>query len=413
LSSRADDPTLIHDWNAPERSTPGLARPISLLDDTLRDGLQSTAVRQPSLDERRALLAAMAKIGVGTVNLGLPAVSPSAAATIAHLTRDATALGLGVALAGRTLVADMQAIVTLAERTGERVEGHAFVGASALRARVEGWDLELVKRRTAAALDVLVRAGLPAGFVTEDTTRSHPDTLRALFTVALDAGATRLCLCDTVGHATPDGVRRLVGFTRSFLAERRVSRSVALDWHGHADRGLGLANALAAIDAGVDRAHGTALGVGERAGNTPLELLILNLSLAGRWSSDLVPVADYCRLAAEHLGVAIPPSHPLVGEGAFRTATGVHAAAIGKAVRQAEWLSDRVYGAVPAAAVGRTQEVCIGPLSGRANVVYWLTRQRLPQDDTLIDALLAYARSTDHVLSDAEVARFVKERRER
>jgi 2-isopropylmalate synthase len=415
LSRLQDESALIYDWNAPERSTQLSARPVvALLDDTLRDGLQSTAVRQPSLEQRSALLRAMAKVGVSTVNLGLPAVSPSAAAVIERLTRDAVSLGLGVALAGRTLVPDMQAIVEIAQRTGERVEGHAFVGSSALRARVEGWDLELVKKRTASALRVLVRAGLPAGFVSEDTTRSHPDTLRALFALALDSGATRLCLCDTVGHATPDGVRQLVTFTRGFLAERGAHGAhgthVALDWHGHADRGLGLANALAAIDAGVDRVHGTALGLGERAGNTSLELLILNLSLAGRWREDLVPVADYCRLAAELLGVAIPPSHPLVGAGAFRTATGVHAAAIRKALRQTDWLSDRVYGAVPAAAVGRTQEVCIGPLSGRANVAHWLNLHQVPLDDALIERVLAYARSADHVLSDEEVLRLVSDR---
>ncbi len=416
--SRLPDDSLIYDWNALERSTEVPARPVSLLDDTLRDGLQSTAVRQPSVAERSALLGAMAKVGVHTVNLGLPAVSPSAAAASERLTRDATALGLGVALAGRTLVADMQAIVELAERTGVRVEGHAFVGSSALRAKVEGWDLELVKERTASALGVLARAGLPAVFVSEDSTRSHPDTLRALFTVALDAGATRLCLCDTVGHATPEGARRLVTFTRAFLAERAAATNgahptnIALDWHGHADRGLGLANALAALDAGVDRVHGTALGLGERAGNTSLELLILNLSLAGRWPSDLVPLADYCRLAAQLLGVAIPPSHPLVGEGAFRTATGVHAAAIRKALKQADWLSDRVYGAVPAASVGRAQELCIGPLSGRANVEHWLSSRELPLDGALIERVLAYARSADHVLSDREVERFVNDRDE-
>jgi 2-isopropylmalate synthase len=244
--------------------------------------------------------------------------------------------------------------------------------------------------------------------VSEDATRARPDTLRELFRVALDAGATRLCLCDTVGHATPDGVRRLVGFTRAFLAERGAK--VALDWHGHADRGLALANALAALDAGVDRAHGTALGLGERTGNTPLELLVLNLSLAGRWPPDLVPVAEYCRTAAQVLGVAIPADHPLVGSGAFRTATGVHAAAIRKARGLGQWLTDRVYAAVPAAALGRQQQVCIGPQSGRANVEAWLAAHGVAAPLGLVDALLEKARSADHVLSDEEVGALVKER---
>jgi 2-isopropylmalate synthase len=406
LPAHSEVSSLVYDWNAPER-VPS-RRAAALLDDTLRDGLQSTAVRQPSLEERVELLGAMRAAGIDGVNLGMPSVSPEASRTIARLVEAATGLGLAVVCAGRTLVADMRAIVEVTERTGASLEGHAFVGASAIRAKVEGWELALLERRTREAIGTLVRAGVPAAFVTEDTTRSHPETLRALFRAALDAGATRLCLCDTVGYATPAGVRRLVGFTRAFLAER--GESVALDWHGHADRGLSLANALAALDAGVDRAHGTALGLGERAGNTPIELLILNLALDGARSEELVPLAAYCRRAAELLGVEIPAHHPLVGAGAFRTATGVHAAAIRKAERQAPWLSERVYGAVPSSVVGRAQEVCIGPLSGRANVEHWLLLHGLDADEGLVRELVAHARTSDHVLSDTEVLAFVRAR---
>jgi len=399
LAAQPEISSLVYDWNAPEPRAP--QRRVALLDDTLRDGLQSTAVRQPTLDERSELLVAMRRAGIDAVNLGLPAVSFGAASAIVRLAKEAAALGLGVVCAGRTLEADMRAIVEVAEQSGVALEGHAFVGASAIRAKVEGWELGVLQARTASAIGTLARAGLSAAFVTEDTTRSQPEALRVLFATALDAGATRLCLCDTVGHATPAGVRRLVGFTRAFLESRR--QNVALDWHGHADRGLALANALAALAAGVDRIHGTALGVGERAGNTPLELFALNLSLDGAWPEDLTPIAEYCQRAAALLGVEIPANHPLVGAGAFRTATGVHAAAIRKAERQAAWLSERVYGAVPSSAVGRTQEVCIGPMSGRANVEHWLSLRGLSLDEALIQRLLLCARASDHVLEDAEV----------
>jgi 2-isopropylmalate synthase len=410
LAVHSETSSLVYDWNAPEPGVAPSLRPVTLLDDTLRDGLQSTAVRQPTLEERSELIIAMKSAGIHGVNLGMPAVSSEAAHTISRLATEASELGLAVVCAGRTLEADMRAIVEIAERTGTELEGHAFVGASALRARVEGWELAELRGRTARAIGTLVRAGVRAAFVTEDTTRSHPDTLRALFATALDAGATRLCLCDTVGYATPAGVRRLVGFTRAFLVERG-QKNIALDWHGHADRGLALANALAAFEAGVDRVHGTALGVGERAGNTPIELFILNLSLDGVCPEDLTPLADYCRRAAELLGVRIAPEHPLVGEGAFRTATGVHASAIRKAARQDAWLSERVYGAVPSSAVGRAQEVCIGPMSGRANVEHWLALHGLPEDHALVHALLVRARASDHVLSDHEVFVLVKELR--
>lgn len=395
---------LIYDWNAPEALES--ERPFSLLDDTLRDGLQSTVVRQPSLAERAELLAAMAAANVGSVNLGLPVVSSAAFAGIFELAREARRLGLGVVVAGRTLDADMRAVVELSQKLGFAVEGHAFVGASAIRAEVEGWSLELLRERTTAAIRLLVRAGLEAVFVTEDTTRSHPETLRTLFRSAFDAGATRLCLCDTVGHATPDGVRRLVRFSRAVALEHGTK--VTLDWHGHADRGLALANALVAVEAGVDRVHGTALGVGERAGNTPIELLALNLSLGGRWSRDLVPMADYCTRAAALLGVPIPPTHPLLGDAAFRTATGVHAAALQKAAQKAAWLSDRVYGAVPSAVVGRSQEVRVGPLSGRANVEAWLTAHGRRVEESIVRRILDHARAADHVLDEDELVRLLE-----
>jgi 2-isopropylmalate synthase len=395
---------LIHDWNAPE--VLHAERPFTLLDDTLRDGLQSTVVRQPTLAERLELLAAMARAHVRSVNLGLPVVSRAVFTAIEVLAREAHRLGLGVVVAGRTLESDMRAVLELAQKLGFSLEGHAFVGSSAIRATVEGWSLELVRERSVAAIGMLARAGLEACFVTEDTTRSHPETLRELFRAALDAGATRLCLCDTVGHATPEGVRRLVGFARGVALEH--GSTVALDWHGHADRGLALANALAALEAGVDRVHGTALGLGERAGNTPLELLALNLALAGRWSRDLVPMADYCTRAAAVLGVPVPATHPLLGEAAFRTATGVHAAALQKAAQKASWLSDRVYGAVPSTVVGRSQEVCVGPLSGRANVEAWLTAHGRPPEEPLVRRILERARAADHVLGEDELLRLLE-----
>lgn len=395
---------LIYDWNAPEALES--ERPFSLLDDTLRDGLQSTIVRQPSLAERAELLTAMARANVGSVNLGLPVVSRAAFAGILQLAREARQLGLGVVVAGRTLAADMRAIVELSEKLGFAVEGHAFVGASAIRAEVEGWSHELLRERTTEAIRRLARAGLEAAFVTEDTTRSHPETLRTLFRAALDAGATRLCLCDTVGHATPDGVRRLVRFARAVALEHGTK--VALDWHGHADRGLALANALVAVEAGVDRVHGTALGLGERAGNTPIELFALNLSLGGRWARDLVPMAEYCTRAAAVLAVPIPPTHPLLGDAAFRTATGVHAAALQKAAQKAAWLSDRVYGAVPSAVVGRRQEVRVGPLSGRANVEAWLTAHGRGVEESLVRRILDHARAADHVLAEDEIERLLE-----
>jgi len=398
---------LIHDWNAPERDQK--QRPPLILDDTLRDGLQNAAVRQPDLEQKRELLRLMARAGAHAVNLGLPGSSDASFATCRALadTIAAERLPLGVVCAGRTVEADMRAIVALSEQVPVPIEAHTFVGASAIRTAVEGWDLELVKRRTAASLEILRRAGLPAVFVVEDATRTSPETLRALYGAALDAGATRLCLCDTVGIATPEGAGRLVAFTQTFLAERGAI--VPLDWHGHNDRGLAVANALVALDAGVERVHATVLGIGERVGNVPLELVVLNLALLGKLPLELEAVADYCRRSAEVLGWTIPPNHPLVGDNAFRTATGVHAAAILKAERLGTWVMDRVYAGVPAAAVGRVQEIRVGAMSGRANVVAWLGRHGIEPSERLVRLVLDHARAADRILSDDELLEIVRQ----
>jgi 2-isopropylmalate synthase len=407
MSSSQPRSGLIHDWNAPEGELVASRTP-ALLDDTLRDGLQNAAVRTPSLDEKSELLRLMAAIGVECVNLGLPGSSSQAFEDARRLCGVIASerLPLRVAVAGRTLEGDMRAIVELAQATGMALEGHAFVGSSDIRWFAEGWELARVRTMSEDALAVLRRAGLAATFVTEDTTRSRPAVLHELFAMALDSGAARLCLCDTVGHATPEGVRRLVGFTRSLLAER--APSTAVDWHGHNDRGLALANTLAALDAGVQRAHATALGIGERVGNVPMELLVMNLVLAGRLAVEPKLVARYAERAAAAVRFRVPANHPLVGENAFRTATGVHAAAIAKARKKSDWVADRVYSAVPAAPLGRAHEIFVGAMSGASNVVAWLGRHGIAPSDALVAGILARARASERVLSDAEILEVVE-----
>src|SRR5208283_3352859 len=207
-------------------------------------------------------------------------------------------------------------------------------GSSPIRQYVEQWDIALIAKRSAAAIDVAVKAGLPVAYVTEDTTRSRPEVLETLFRVAIEHGATRICLSDTVGHAIPDGVRNLVVFTKGVVAESGAV--IGVDWHGHNDRGRALENGLRALEFGVDRVHGTALGIGERVGNAPMELLLLNLRLLDLLPDDrdLTRLVEYCETVARAVRWQIPLNYPLVGRNAFRTATGVHAAAIVKAMQK-------------------------------------------------------------------------------
>lgn len=403
--------SLVYDWNA-SAAPAWAARRVELLDETLRDGLQSPSVRNPELEHKLEGLRRMAGLGVSAVNLGLPSVSRAArdeALQMLKLIRDER-LGLLPVCAGRTLPSDVAPILELAEEAGVAIEVSVFVGASPIRWRAEGWDLAKVSTLTRDAVSLGARAGLPVTFVTEDTTRTPPDTLRRLFELAVEHGATRLCLCDTVGAASADGVKRLVSFAREVVAS--TSPKVRLDWHGHDDRGLGLSNALTAIEAGVERVHATALGVGERVGNTPLELLVANLALAAGREPDAVRLRAYAEHFAAAIGVVIPENHPLVGANAFRTATGVHAAAIVKALGKGEALADRVYSLVPVSrfAPANGHDIRIGYMSGSSNVVHWLQRHSIEPNDALVSRILERAKAANRVLRDDEVLAVVRAR---
>jgi len=397
--------SLLYDWN--RDATAWQSRPVQVLDETLRDGLQSPSVQNPSLEQKLEGLRRMARLGVDAVNLGTPSVSAAARAEAEQMLRviREERLSLLPVCAGRTLVGDVAPIVELSQRAGMAIEVSVFVGASSIRWHAEGWDLERVSRLTREAVRLGASASLPVTFVTEDTTRTPPETLRRLFALAIEHGATRLCLCDTVGAASSAGVQALVRFAREVAAP-----GVKLDWHGHDDRGLGLANALSAVEAGVDRVHATALGVGERVGNTPLELFIANVALLRGQEPEARALRDY----AEHFASAhrwtVPLNYPVFGKDAFRTATGVHASAIVKAQALSEALADRVYSLVPVSHFASGHDIRIGYMSGTSNVVHWLERHSIEPSEALVTRILERARSANRVLRDDEVLAVVRAR---
>lgn len=391
---------LIHDWNATE----AVGSPAVMLnDETLRDGLQSPSVRSPGIDEKIDLLRRMAVLRIDTANIGLPGAGPQVAADVAQLAcaiRDER-LGITANSAARTLEADITPIVEIVQRTGVPIECCVFIGSSPIRQFTEGWTIDYLQRLTDQAIRFAVGHGLSVMYVTEDTTRADPASLTALFQTAVRVGASRLCLADTVGHATPAGAAAVVRFAVRLLGELQVD--VGLDWHGHQDRGLGVACALAAAEAGVTRLHGTALGIGERAGNTPIDQLLVNLAMAGD-TRDLSTLPAYCEAVSRACEVPVPANYPVVGVDAFRTATGVHAAAVLKAARkQDRTLVDAVYAAVPASLVGREQVIDVGPLSGRSNVVYWLERRGLVATDEAVDRVLATAKRSSRTLTREQI----------
>ena len=381
-------------------------------DETLRDGLQSPSVRTPTIDERIQILHHMDALGIDTADIGLPGAGPRVAKDVERLAR---AIGEGRLkirpnCAARTLISDIRPIAEITQRTGVPIECCAFIGSSPIRQYAEGWTIEYLQKCTDEALTFAVKQGLQTMYVTEDTTRADPDSLRVLFTTAVRAGAARLCVADTVGHATPTGARAVVKFVKTVIGELGVN--VGIDWHGHRDRGFGVASSLAALDAGATRLHGAALGIGERCGNTPLDLLLVNLVLMGSIERDLTALPAYCQAVARACDVRIPPNYPVVGADAFRTATGVHAAAVVKAFRKGDrGLMDAVYAGVPASLVGRQQEIEIGPMSGRSNVVFWLESRGLSAGDEVVDRIFAAAKASNRTLTHSQVERIVDEAR--
>jgi 2-isopropylmalate synthase len=401
---------LVFDWNEVNRKGRITPKNATFFDETLRDGLQNPSVTDPGIERKLEILHLMEDLGIHEADIGLPGSSERAFADVLRLCQEVVAcrMKIKIACAGRTVVSDITPMIEISQKAGLPVEVYAFIGSSPIRQYAEAWDAELIAKRSAEAIDVAVKAGLEVAYVTEDTTRSRPEILTTLFRTAIDHGATRLCLSDTVGHATPDGVRNLIQFTRNVIAGTGAS-NIGIDWHGHNDRGLALENALWALEFGADRVHATALGIGERVGNAQMELILLNMKLLGQLDHDLTKLLTYCETVAAAVGWDIPINYPLVGRDAFRTATGVHAAAIIKAMKRGDsWLADRIYSGVPAGMFGREQEICIGFMSGASNVNYWLERRSIRSDEQLVSEILKAAKGSDRIMTDAEVLAIVR-----
>ena len=393
--------SLIHDWNQTAGARP---RTVLLDDETLRDGLQSPSVQCPTIEQKLEILHLIDRLGIDTADIGLPGAGPHVVRDVERLAREIVDQRLKVRAncAARTVIADITPVVEISQRVGMAIECCMFIGSSPLRQYAEGWTLDQLLQRTEEAITFAVREGLPAMYVTEDTTRADPETLRKLYSTAIRAGASRVCIADTVGHATPAGTTALVRFIAQVVEE--CGGNVGIDWHGHRDRDFAIANTIAALDAGATRLHGAAIGIGERVGNTPMDTLLVNLVLMGYIERDLSALGDYCRVVSEATGVPIPANYPVVGRDAFRTATGVHAAAVIKAFRKKDTeLVDAVYSGVPASLIGREQEIEVGPMSGKSNVVFWLEKRGLPYDEETVERIFARAKASTCVLSEDDI----------
>lgn len=397
-----DREALIYDWNTAGQAPSKPAGKIQFDDETLRDGLQSPSARDPEIADKLELIRLMDKLGLDTADVGLPGAGARAREHITTLVKEMAHLRIKANVACRTVISDIAPVVDVVQATGQKIEVCAFIGSSPIRQYAENWEMSTMLKLSKDAVEFAVKNGLDCMFVTEDTTRAHPDDVKALYTTAIEAGAKRICVCDTCGHATPDGVRKLIKYVKSIVDA--TNPAVGIDWHGHRDRGLGLANSLAALEAGATRVHACALGVGERAGNTEMDVLLVNLRLLGWIDNDLSVLGDYVRLAHKAIGVPLPSNYAVFGSDAFETGTGVHAAAVIKAFKKGDhWLANRVYSGVPADMVGLEQVIKIGPMSGKSNVIWFLEKNGVQPTDKAVDAVLQLAKTTPRLLEDREI----------
>jgi isopropylmalate/homocitrate/citramalate synthase len=395
---------LIYDWNKVDATLSKPDRHIGFDDETLRDGLQSPSVREPTVEKKIELLHLMEALGVDTADIGLPGAGGTHAAGVEMMAREIANKKLKIRpnCAARTHKNDIIPIVEISQRAGIPIEACTFIGSSPIRFYAEEWTLDKLLQMTEEAVTFAVKEGLPVMFVTEDTTRADPATIHALYTTAIRCGARALCVCDTVGHATPDGAHAVMKFVRGIIDEQ--GEKVRLDWHGHQDRGLGVINSIAAIEGGADQVHGSALGMGERVGNTPIDQLLVNLKLMGWIENDLTRLREYCDKAAAACDWTIPLNYPVFGRDAFRTATGVHAAAVIKCYKKGDTeLADLIYSGVPAGQFGLKQVIEIGPMSGKSNVIFWLESRGLEANEDRIARIYERAKQASAVLSEAEL----------
>ncbi|HEY1422669.1 MAG TPA: LeuA family protein [Candidatus Acidoferrum sp.] len=395
----------IYDWNlaSPPLIAPGTR--VLLNDETMRDGLQNPSVSDPTIQEKIRILHLMESLGIESVNIGLPGAGPRAVEHTEALAREIATNRMKIRpnAAARTHENDIRPIVEISQRVGIAIEAATFLGSSPIRRLVEDWTVEHLERTTENAVKFAMSHDLPSMYVTEDTIRTDRDTVKRLYSTAIRSGARAVVLCDTVGHATPQGAYNLVKFVVEEIV-KPSGETIRVDWHGHNDRGLAMANSLWAVAGGAHQVHAAANSLGERVGNTAMELMLVNLRLMGLIDRDLSHLKEYCELVASATHTTIPPNYPVIGRDAFRTATGVHAAAIVKAFHKGNTeLANIVYSGVPSHLFGLEQIIEIGPMSGRSNVLFWLERHKIPADESLVSRLLDAAKQSARVLREDEL----------
>ena len=378
---------------------------ITLLNTDLRDGSQASGIEAPKESDKIQMLKYMDSIGIHYADIAMPVAKGKHLQEAIAVAKAKRELGLSINLVclARALPGDVHRAIELRDQSQTELEVIIFKGSSPLRRGVEGWATkEDIVDPMVRAIRIAIENGLKVTAATEDTTRTEREVIKSVFCESISAGATRVCIADTVGFSDPWSTAEIV----SWIKKEVIGESqIGLDWHGHNDVDMTTANALIALGAGADRVHVTSLGIGERAGNTPMESMIENLRQHGINNYKYPLIMEYASYASKVFGRIIPPDKPIVGDLVHKTPTGIHGAGIAKAIEKGRPdLAGIIYSAVDPSIYGRHPELSIGPLSGNHNAIANLERLNIEVTQQHIQRILVLAQMLGRELSDEEIS---------
>ena len=405
-TDRADE--FIFDWNELNRKGRLVPHGFSLFDETLRDGLQNPSVEDPGIEDKLRILHLMDDLGIDEANVGLPGSSKRAFEDVLRLCKEVVdcKMKIKVAAAGRTVVGDITPTIEISQRAGIPIEVYAFIGSSPIRQYVEQWDVSLIAKRSAEAIDVAVKAGLPVAYVTEDTTRSRPEVLthalphghrprrHAPLPVRHGRATPRPTACATSCSSRASVIAGDRRHGRHRLARPQRPRLRA----GERDLGARVRRRPRARDGARHRRARGQRGDGAPAHEPAPARAARAPSATSRSSSS---TARRSRAPSAGRFRSTIRSSAATRSAPRRACTPPRSSR--RCRRATSWLADRVYSGVPAGMFGRHQEIGIGFMSGASNVGYWLRQRNIEPSEDLVAAILEVAKATTHILSDEEV----------
>ncbi|MCF6284125.1 MAG: 2-isopropylmalate synthase [Candidatus Hydrogenedentes bacterium] len=311
---------------------------IRVLDTTLRDGEQTPGVHL-DIHEKVCIAQGLEALGVATIEAGFPASSPGDAAAVRAIAK--VVRKTEVAALSRCVGRDID-VAGKALRDASCPVMHLVIGTSDIHMEHKlGMSRAKLVDTIAESVRHARRWTDTVQFSLEDATRSDPIFLRQCAQTAVEAGATRINIADTVGCMMPDAFGPMIFDMNQFLGP-----DIVVSAHCHNDMGLATANALAAVKAGARQIECTINGIGERAGNTALEEIAVILALKGVGETG-IRLDQLCALSArvaEMTNVAVQPNRAIVGANAFTHSSGIHQDGILKAAENYQFVAPELVG---------------------------------------------------------------------